>query len=298
MGTLVCIGTYGLEALCDGDFRGVVEIVRQADEAGVDMVSITEHVVMGERTDRYPYGDFPTTPDTPWPDPLIMLAAIAAVTKRIRLSTAVLIAPLRSAPLLAKSTATLDLLSGGRLDLGVGSGWQREEFEASGMLYEGRGAHMENMLRACQALWRHSPASFSSPTVSFQHIHCRPAPLQKDGIPLWFGLAPTDSNCRRIAQLGIGWLPINPDPAYLEEGIGRLRAAFKKEKRDAATLRVRTHLPLKMGAAGRPDLEQTLAGAAAAVRSGATDIELLPALFLSTPQECGAFFRRLLQLRA
>jgi alkanesulfonate monooxygenase SsuD/methylene tetrahydromethanopterin reductase-like flavin-dependent oxidoreductase (luciferase family) len=105
-----------------GDPRALVEIGRQADEAGIDGVIIAEHVVMGNRTDRYQWGEFPFPPEAPWLEPLTVLTAMAAVTERIVLTTGILIVPLRPATLLAKIVATIDHLSGGRLELGVGTG--------------------------------------------------------------------------------------------------------------------------------------------------------------------------------
>ena len=98
-----------------GDFAPVAEVVRVADQAGIDLVSITDHVVMGENTHEYPYGPFPAPLDFPWFEPLTVLAVLAGVTQRIRLSTSVVIAPLRPAVLLAKQLATLDVMSRGRV---------------------------------------------------------------------------------------------------------------------------------------------------------------------------------------
>src|SRR5215470_1572055 len=107
---------------------------------------------MGARTDRYPFGRFPMPPEYPWFEPLTMLAAIGG--------------------------ATLDVVSGGRLDVGVGTGWQREEYEASAIPFERRAERMDDQLRACRVLWRDAPASFVSETVRFEQIWSRPAPLQ------------------------------------------------------------------------------------------------------------------------
>ena len=102
MTTRTSVGLYGLENVLGGDFRRVTEIVRRADAEGVDQIVMTDHVVMGARTDRYPYGPFPSPPEYPWFEPMIALASFASVTERIRLSMSVLIAPLRPAVLLAK----------------------------------------------------------------------------------------------------------------------------------------------------------------------------------------------------
>src|SRR3954449_8285332 len=122
-----------------GDWAGLLDLARTADDAGVDRLVVTDHVLMGRNTDAYAWGRFPTAPDGPWLEPLTVLTAVASVTRRVRLATGILIAPLRPAALLAKTVATLDVLSGGRVDLGVGVGWQREEYEAEGLPFEQRG---------------------------------------------------------------------------------------------------------------------------------------------------------------
>jgi len=99
----------------------IVGLTRMAEDAGVDTVVVPDHLVMSDRTDRYRWGRFPLPVDAPWLEPLTVLAAIAGATRRVRLATGILIAPLRPAALLAKTAATLDVLSRGRLDLGVGT---------------------------------------------------------------------------------------------------------------------------------------------------------------------------------
>ena len=103
------IGLYALENVLGGDFRRVAEVAKRADGAGIDQIVMTDHVVMGTRTDRYPYGPFPSPPDYPWFEPIVAMATFAGVTSRVRLSMSVLIAPLRPAVLLAKQAATLTL---------------------------------------------------------------------------------------------------------------------------------------------------------------------------------------------
>jgi len=183
------IGLHGLHQLLDGDVARVIEAARVVEVAGIDGVTVTDHVVMSTRTDRYPYGNFPLPLDFPWFEPLTLLAAVAGATRRIRLSTGVLIAPLRPAVLLAKMVATLDAVSGGRVDLGVGTGWQREEYEAAGIDFAGRGGRLVDLLRACRALWTAAPASFDSPSVRFADLYSLPHPRQNGGVPIWFGLA-------------------------------------------------------------------------------------------------------------
>ena len=288
----ISLGVYGLEKLFGGDPRGLIEVARQAEAAGVDQINFTDHVVMSARTDRYPFGKFPVPPEYPWFEPLTMLAAIAGATSRIRLGTGVLITPLRPAVLLAKIAATLDVVSGGRLDLGVGTGWQREEYEASGIPFAGRTARMDDQLRACRVLWREAPASFDSETVRFEGIWSNPKPLQSP-LPLWFGLAPTEANARRIAELGQGWIPIYADPAFIRNGVDLVRRAFEDARRDPAELRVRAHTPVTYGANRIGDLDAALAAIDAARAAGATDIEFMGINFVRRAGELPAFLERI-----
>ena len=143
----------GLHRHFGDDHRVIVEVAKRAEAAGFDQVVLPDHVVMSANVEPYPYGEFPYPPGDPWVEPLTTLAAIAGATSTVRLGTGVLITPLRPAALLAKTVATLDNLSGGRVDLGVGLGWQREEYDAVGVPWERRWARHDDTIRACRALW-------------------------------------------------------------------------------------------------------------------------------------------------
>ena len=275
----VALGTWGLQKWFGGDFAPAIDLIRRADEKGIDQVSITDHVVMGEHVENYPYGPFYNPLDFPWYEPISVLSAAAAVTRRIRLSTAILISPLRPAVLLAKQLATLDVLSRGRVDIGVGLGWQKEEYEASGVPWEGRYLRLEEQIEVCKLLWSEAPASFSGATVRFDRIHAWPRPVQKPGIPVLFGLAPTDKNFQRIAALGDGWLPMERDPAKLAEHIERLRNAFRAKGRDPAGIAVRAVAPYVFRDDGLADMDRTLKAVPALIAAGVTVVEFHPAWF-------------------
>jgi probable F420-dependent oxidoreductase len=291
------VGLYGLENVLGGDFRRTTEVVRKADDLGIGQVVMTDHVVMGTRTDRYPYGPFPSPPEYPWFEPIVAMSTFAAVTQRIRLSMSVLIAPLRPAVLLAKQAATLDVLSSGRLDLGVGTGWQREEYDASGIPFEGRGVRLAEQMRACRDLWTHAPGTYQGETVDVRGLYSKPFPVQPGGPPLWFGVAPTEVNCKRVAELGVGWIPIVQDPAAIADGVRALRAAFTAAGRDASELQVRVHIPPRPNSAGQLDLEATLAaGLEPALQAGATVIEILPFLFARSEQDVNRVLERIARI--
>ncbi len=283
----------GLGLYYGDQLRGLLETARIADDVGIDQLVLTDHVVMGERTDRYPYGRFPYPSQEPWPEPLTTLAAVAGCTERIRLATGVLIAPLRPPVLLAKTLATLDALSGGRLDLGVGTGWQREEFEASGIPFEGRASRMDDVLRACRVLWSEAPASFSSPTVSFEKVWCLPRPVQPGGIPIWFGVRLSERNVARVVELGAGWMPLLRSEQELFEGAKVLREAFAAAGRDPATLGIRAPVPLATDSSGRPDLERTLGELPRLREAGATVASFALAAHARSRDEIAPFLERL-----
>jgi probable F420-dependent oxidoreductase len=288
------IGLIGLQRLLGGDFPAVVDMARLADDAGMDMISITDHVVMGEHLENYPYGQFPLPLDHDWFEPITVLAAIAGSTRRIKLSAGVLIAPLRPAVLLAKQLATLDVMSRGRVEIGIGLGWQKEEYDASGIPWEGRYARMDEQVKVCRLLWSTAPADFSGATVNFAGIHAWPRPVQPGGIPIWYGLKPTPRNFDRIAELGDGWIPMERRPEILAGHIADLRAAFAARGRDPAALGVRVGVrPVKATGEDRLDLEATLASLGPVLEAGATVIEFLPSMWCASVDEFPAFFARL-----
>ncbi|HTJ64898.1 MAG TPA: TIGR03619 family F420-dependent LLM class oxidoreductase [Alphaproteobacteria bacterium] len=271
----IAIGVYGLQRWFGGDFAPTVDIVRRADEKGIDQVSITDHVVMGEHLENYPYGPFRDNLEAPWYEPVTALAAYAGVTKKIRLSMGILIAPLRPAVLLAKQLATLDVMSNGRVDVGLGLGWQKEEYDAAGVPWEGRYGRMEEQVRVCRALWTQAPAAFHGKTVDFAKIHAYPRPVQSR-LPVWFGLAPTEKNFARIAELGDGWIPMESEPDKLAPMVDNLRVAFEKAGRDPGAIDVRVVAPYVFRPDYSCDLDATLAKIPALRQAGVTVVEFHP----------------------
>lgn len=276
----VTLTSYGTLFQDPDDWHQILELAKLAEAAGVDRILLTDHVVMGEHTDAYPWGPFPFAPDLPWLEPLTVLSAMAAVTERVRFSTKILIAPLRPAPLLAKTLATLDVLSRGRMEVGVSTGWQREEYEASGLDWAERGQRLTDTLEACQVLWRDAPASFRSPTVSFDRVWCRPRPIQPDGIPVWFAGGLHARNRDRLVRLGAGWVPPPYTPVdQLAGDVLTLRRAWAEGGRAVDDLQVQGDLDALQGASGRPDLVASLAAVPRWVEAGATTINVVMSLF-------------------
>lgn len=256
-----------------GDWHRLVDLGRAADDAGIDRIVVVDHVVMGPHTENYVWGKFPVPPDAPWLEPLTVLAAIAAVTTRVRLATGILIAPLRPAAFLAKQVATLDQMSGGRVDLGVGTGWQREEYDAQGLAFENRGQLLDDTIAACRVLWRDTPAAFESPTLSFRDIYCVPKPVQAGGVPIWVAGTLHPRNLARIVDHGAGWIPIMGETVErIAAGARQIRDAFTAAGRDPATLQVQAPLRIGTGADGRPDLAASMESVPDLVAAGATDV--------------------------
>jgi len=289
----VSVTISGLSRLFGDDLGAVVDVAREADAAGVHQLVLPDHLAIGARTDRYPFGTFPYPPEEPWLEPLTTLAAVAGATERVRLGTGVLIAPLRPALLLAKTAATLDVLSRGRLDLGVGTGWQPEEFTDPGQPFVGRTARLEDTVRACRALWTQPPpVSFEAPTVTFHDLWCEPRPTQASGIPVWFGGGPTDRTAERIAALGDGWLPVGVRPTdELHDGIERIRAAYRAAGRDPTTLGVRAGVAVVTDDTGRPDLGRTFASVTDLAELGVTLISVALGRFLRDRADVAPFLR-------
>ena len=285
--------TFGA-SLSPDQWHRLLDVASAVDDAGVDRVLLTDHVVMGDHLDGYPFGDFHFAPDVPWLEPLSTIAAIAAVTQRVRMSTKILIAPLRPAPLLAKTLATIDQLSRGRVEIGVATGWQREEYDASGLDWAQRGRLLTDTLAACRALWGPSPATFHSDSFSFERIWCEPKPVQAR-LPIWVAGAPHARNLDRLIRFGDGWIP----PAYAEltsfaRDAAIVREAWAQSDRDGA-VEIQGDLDVVTGDNGRPDIATSLsAGAPLLLAAGATTINVVLPLFVGRLERVPAFLDQLM----
>jgi probable F420-dependent oxidoreductase len=295
----VGLANYG-STYAPGEWRKFADLGRAAEDAGVDRVVVVDHVVMGPHTEKYVWGTFPVPPEAPWFEPLTMLAAIAAVTSRIRLATGILIAPLRPAAFLAKQVATLDQISGGRVDLGVGTGWQQEEYDAQGLPFEQRGQLLTDTLAALKVLWRDTPADLDAPTLSFQDIYCEPKPLQPGGVPLWIAGTLHHRNLDRVVRYGDGWIPIMGETVDgIAAGAKQVREAFAAAGRDASALQVQAPMRMERDDNGKLDMARSVASVPDLVAAGATDINVTLRAFAGTPDDAPAAMQELVrQFRA
>jgi probable F420-dependent oxidoreductase len=262
-----------------GTWQHLFDAARVADQAGIDRIVVSDHVIMGEHLEEYGRpeiggqagGKQPTGPDGPWLEPLTVLSVIAGMTSRVRLGTNILVAPLRTPTVLAKQLATLDVLSGGRVDLGVGVGWQREEYEACGLSFEGRGRLLEHTLEVCQTLWREQRANYDSPELTFEAIHLMPKPLQPGGVPIWVSGTINPRVVNRLARFGSGWIPWGPAAADPVAGIKEMKERLAEVGRDPSDLQVTGGLKLVKHEDGSLDLDRTMEQVPTLAEAGLTD---------------------------
>lgn len=207
----------GLHALGigSGAQRDIIDQVASvAEELGFSTLWAGEHVAMFDSQDsRYPYtadGRIAVPAQADWLDPLITLSFAAAATTRIRLATGVLLLPEHNPLLLAKQAASLDSLCDGRLRLGIGVGWSREEFDALGIPFARRGARATEYAAAMRTLWRDDVASFDGEFTKFENVRLNPKPHTDRRIPITLG-GNSEAALKRVAEWGDGWYGFNLD---------------------------------------------------------------------------------------
>ena len=219
---------------------GAVTLAQIAEDNGFESLWTVEHVVVPAGYESpYPYsptGKMPGPEESPIPDPLIWLAWVGAATKTIRLATGILILPQRNPLVLAKETATLDVLSGGRVTLGVGVGWLREEFDALGIPWEHRGARTDEYVEALRVAWTEAEPTYSGKFVSFEKAKSYPKPANGT-IPIAIG-GHTDAAARRAGRLGDEFFPGVAAPDKLGGLVATMREAATEAGRDADTIEV------------------------------------------------------------
>lgn len=192
---------------------GAIDLGRAAETAGFESVWTVEHTVFPDGYEStYPYdqsGKMAMKAHTPLPDPLIWLTWVAAHTEQLRIATGILILPQRNPLVLAKTLATIDELSGGRMELGVGVGWLREEFEALGVPFGGRGRRTDEYIEAMRALWDGDHAGYNGEFVDFSGVSVNPKPVN-GRVPIHIG-GHTEAAARRAGRLGDGFFPGDGD---------------------------------------------------------------------------------------
>lgn len=230
------------------DGGAALEICQRAEAAGFESVWGGEHVVIPDSiASKYPYtadGKIPAEPDTPIPDPLIWLAFAAAAAPTLRLGTCILIVPQRNPLVLAKELATLDQLSGGRVELGLGVGWLQEEFDALGVPWPRRGARNDEYIAAMRTLWAGPHAEFHGEFVDFAPSTCSPRPVN-GSIPILVG-GDTDAAISRAVRIADGYFPGEGDVERLGALLQRVHKAAEKAGRDPASIEINTMFGVQM----------------------------------------------------
>jgi probable F420-dependent oxidoreductase len=265
-----------------GSWQPMFDRALAAERAGIDRVTVSDHVVFGENLEAYGNPQTggmrgskqPTGPDGQWLEPMTVLSVVAGMTKRVRLGTGVLQAALRRPIVLAKTCATLDVLSGGRLDLGIGVGWQREEYEAAGLSFDGRGALLDDCLDVLQNAWRNVPSDHDSQFLTFNRIYCVPQPVQPGGVPIWVSGTINPRTLRRLARFGSAWIPWGDDIRDPAPGLARITEVMAEHGRDMDGFRTQGNLMVRADDSGKLQLAKALEQVAAQVEAGITDFSL------------------------
>jgi probable F420-dependent oxidoreductase len=216
------------------------EVAELVEARGIDSLWVGEHVVLFDDYDsKYPYapdGRIPAGGDSGILEPFSVLTYLAARTSRVRLGTAVLLLPQRNPLYTAKTAATLDFLSDGRLDLGIGVGWLREEFEAAGVDWANRGRRTDEYMDLLKTLWTDDPCSFEGEFYSVPECRMFPKPAQQN-VPFHIG-GETLPALRRVAQRADGWYTFNRLPEDLAEPLAELETMLAEQGRKRSDITV------------------------------------------------------------
>jgi probable F420-dependent oxidoreductase len=235
----------------------ILKLATSADALRYDSLFVTDHVVLPASMARsvYPYsstGQLPGGAAQDYLEPLAVLAWLAHVTRRIRIGTSVLVVPYRNPVVTAKTLATIDRLSNGRVILGAGVGWLREEFEAlAAPSFEARGAVTDEYLRLMRTAWTTDPLRFEGKHYTVRDVHALPKPVQRGGIPIWIG-GHTDAAVRRAGTLGDAWHPIALRPPGLllpdeyATKVKQVHAWAQRAGRDPKSIALTLRVPMEV----------------------------------------------------
>lgn len=232
---------YSIGVNADPQADDYIRVAQKAEELGYHSLWLGDHIVIPEKIEAaYPYSadgaaGFPRR--APFPDPFVLLGGLALATSRILLGTSVIVIPYRNPLAVAKAVTTVDLLSHGRFQFGVGVGWLKEEFDALGEDFGRRARQTREYLHIMKAVWQAEPASFSGEFLTFSDIHNVPLPVQKPHPPIIFGGESLPA-LKRVADLGDGWQPGTASLKVLSKSVPQLQALMTERGRDYADLSV------------------------------------------------------------
>jgi probable F420-dependent oxidoreductase len=269
------------------DVADLVDFAVIAEQAGIDGIMVSEHIVLGPSANAAGLPANPRDyampgnqdPATPWPSPIVLLSAIAAATTRLRLVAGAIISPLRHPLALAKDLATLDRLSHGRLIVLPTVSWHRDEYAALNVPFNHRGALLDEQLEIWSRAWSGSPTSFSGKHYQFGDVWVEPQPFRSGGPLLWFGGSTLHPRLiDRLVRYGSGFNPLGQPT---DEGLAQLAAALRAAGRAPSDLEyiggTRGHFPTPDSLA---DLDQALADVPAQLARGFTTICIKPSQFI------------------
>ena len=222
----------------------LLTFAREAEQRDIASLWVSDHVVIPRVSPGYPGGgSFPHPPDVPYLDPVTALAAAAVGTTRARLGSSVFILGHRHPVVMAKTLASIDALSNGRLICGVGVGWWQQELEALNVPFHARGRQADEILRVFKELWTQDSPSFDGDFFRFRDIGFAPKPLQKPHPPIWVG-GSSPGAFRRVVTLGDGWHAMSRTPGELRDGLAALGAAADAIGRPLETITISLRVSL------------------------------------------------------
>lgn len=218
--------------------ENLIALAQSGEEFGFDFVSVSDHIVVPRKIDStYPYnptGEFASGPGGEYAEQLTVLAFLAAQTSRIRLLTSVMVVPHRNPVHTAKILSTIDVLSNGRLTVGCGAGWMREEFEALGAPpFDRRGSVTREYILAFKELWTSDDPRFDGEFCAFRDIAFAPKPVQKPHPPIWTG-GESPAALRRAGEIADAWYPIGSNPRFPMDTVDRMRRGIERVREYAA----------------------------------------------------------------
>ena len=283
--------------------RVVLRFARQVEDAGYDGVVTAEHIALGRNSTFRGFSGNPREflmpgnqlPTQHWPNPFIKLAAIGAVTERVRLMACATLAPLRHPLLNAKELATLDQLSGGRLVIAPICGWNRDEYDALGVPWEDRGARLDEHLAILDLVLKQSPATYHGRFYDFTDIYIEPKPVQPGGITIWAaGDRMTKKVVERIVKYGHGhcliFQPSAEEKAYLDAELAKVgRSSSEIEN-------VGTVYPTFPDSTSAADIVKAVEDSVVPqIDNGANVLIVKPSQFIDDPGEMPSFLKTFLK---
>lgn len=236
---------FAIGGLNSGPFANpdiITQFACDAEQLGFEAVTVFEHICVPVKHGPYggtPDGQVPGGDTGAIPEPITSLAFAAAATSKIKLMLGAIVLPLHHPLYLAKQLATLDLLSKGRVILGVVNGWCQEEYAALGIDWRTRGRRTDEAIAAMRALWREDAVSFRGQQFGFDSVYSYPKPQQKDGIPILIG-GHSPATARRAVRIGDGFYPLAHDTDELKRLIGMMREEARKSGKNPEAIEITT----------------------------------------------------------